>query len=169
MLAGLVGITAPCAFVDAWAAALIGAVAGVIVVLSVIFWDRMGIDDPVGAISVHGINGLWGTIALGIFANGKYGAGWNGVEVRSEFVTKYGSDGVRGILYGDASQLQAQLLAAGVVAAFGFVTAFIWFKLSDLITPLRVSREVELAGLDAPEMGALGYPEFSIAGHHGDS
>ncbi len=107
MLAGLVAITAPCAFVNSWAAALIGAIAGVLVVFSVFFWEHRGIDDPVGAISVHGVNGLWGVIAVGIFANGKYGAGWNGVD-----------NGVRGILYGDASQLFAQLIDAAVRRCF---------------------------------------------------
>ena len=76
------------------------------------FWDKRGVDDPVGAISVHGVNGLWGVISVGIFANGKYGAGWNGV-VRDELVKKYGSDGVRGILYGDAIQLSVQLIDCG--------------------------------------------------------
>ena len=130
MLSGLVAITAPCAFVDGRAAAVIGAVAGVLVVLSVFFWERWGVDDPVGAISVHGVNGLWGVISLGIFANGKYGAGWNGVA-RDEFVKEFGCDGVRGILYGDASQLWAQLLDAAVLAVFGFVMAYVWFKVSN--------------------------------------
>ncbi len=166
MLAGLVAITAPCAFVDSWAAAVIGLIAGVLVVVSVYFWDGIGIDDPVGAISVHGVNGTWGVISLGIFANGKYGLGWNGVN-RAE----YGgsdtavTDGVRGILYGDASQLYAQLLNAGVVLVFGFIMAMVWFKISNLICPLRVSREVELQGLDVPEMGTLGYPDFTMASH----
>ncbi|HEY5312122.1 MAG TPA: ammonium transporter [Pirellulales bacterium] len=168
MLAGLVAITAPCAFVDSWAAALIGAIAGVVVVISVFFWDRIGIDDPVGAISVHGVNGLWGIIAVGIFANGKYGAGINGV-VREDMVTKYGSDGVRGILFGDASQLYAQLLDAAVVALFGFAMAYVWFKFSNLITPIRVSPEDEIAGLDGPEMGAHGYPDFALTGHAADA
>jgi Amt family ammonium transporter len=166
MLAGLVAITAPCAFVDSWAATLIGAIAGVLVVLGVFFWEKRGVDDPVGAISVHGMNGLWGVISVGIFANGKYGAGWNGV-VRSDVISgvakDLGYDGVRGILYGDASQLWAQLLNAGVVIVFGFVMAFVWFKISNLITPLRVSPEAELTGLDAPEMGALGYPDFTVS------
>lgn len=161
MLAGLVAVTAPCAFIDTWAAALIGAVAGVLVVISVFFWDRMGIDDPVGAISVHGVNGLWGTISLGLFANGKYGAGWNGV-VREEFVKEYGSDGVRGLFFGDASQLFAQLTDCVTVVVFGFIMAYVWFKISDLITPMRVSKEDEIAGLDVPEMGAVGYPDFVI-------
>ena len=108
MLAGLVAITAPCAFVDSWAACVIGAVAGVLVVWSVGFFDKF-VDDPVGAVSVHGVNGIWGLISLGLFATGKYGGGWNGV-VRQEMVDKAGMDGVRGLFYGDASQLMAQLL-----------------------------------------------------------
>jgi Amt family ammonium transporter len=161
MLAGLVAITAPCAFVDPWAAALIGAVAGALVVYSVFFFERVGIDDVVGAISVHGVNGLWGVISVGIFATGAYGAGWNGV-VREEFVKAYGSDGVRGLLYGDPSQLFMQLIDAGVVAVFGFVMAYAWFKVSDLITAVRVSPEAELEGLDLPEMGALAYPGYTV-------
>jgi Amt family ammonium transporter len=171
MLAGLVAITAPCAFVDSWAAGLIGAIAGVLVVESVFFWERMGIDDVVGAISVHGVNGVWGLISVGIFANGKYGAGpalpdgtfgngWNGVP---------GERGVAGILYGDAGQLWAQLLDSAVVCVFGFVMAYAWFKFSNLVTPLRVSKEVELEGLDGPEMGCLGYPDFVLQGHSTDA
>jgi Amt family ammonium transporter len=168
MLAGLVAITAPCAFVDPWAAGLIGAIAGVIVVESVFFWERMGIDDVVGAISVHGVNGIWGLLSLGLFANGQYGAGWNGVA-RPEMIEKYGSDGVRGWFFGDASQFQAQLLDSAVVIVFGFVMAYAWFKFSNLITPLRVSAEVELEGLDGPEMGCLGYPDFVLQGHRTDA
>jgi Amt family ammonium transporter len=164
MLAGLVAITAPCAFVDTWAACVIGAVAGVLVVWSVVFWDNIGVDDPVGAISVHGVNGLWGVISVGIFATGKYGAGWNSVvrETWDKNLATDGviTDGVRGILYGDASQLWAQLIDAATVAVFGFVMAYVWFKISNLITPIRVPREVELAGLDIPEMGAHGYTGF---------
>ena len=164
MLAGLVAITSPCAFVDSWASVVIGAVAGVLVVESVFFWERRGIDDPVGAISVHGVNGTWGVIALGLFANGKYGNGWNGV-VRSAYDANGAedgvlTDGVRGLLFGDASQLWAQLIGVAVVWVFGFVMAYVWFKISDKITPLRVSREDELQGLDVPEMGAHAYPDF---------
>ena len=128
---------------------------------AVFFWERRGIDDPVGAISVHGVNGLWGVISVGIFATGQYGAGWNGV-VREEMVKLYGSDGVRGLLYGDFSQFFMQLIDAGTVAIFGFVMAYVWFKISDLITPIRVSKEVEIEGLDGPEMGVLGYPDFQL-------
>jgi Amt family ammonium transporter len=161
MLAGLVAITAPCAFVDPWAAVAIGAISGVLVVVAVWFFDARGVDDPVGAISVHGVNGMWGVLSVGIFANGAYGAGWNGV-VRDEFVKQYGSDGVRGILYGDSSQLVMQAIDVVALSIFGFVMAWVWFKVSNLITPIRVSRETEIAGLDMPEMGALGYPEFHI-------
>jgi len=166
MLAGLVAITAPCAFVNSMGAAIIGAVAGVLVVLSVFFWEKMGIDDPVGAISVHGVNGLWGVISVGLFATGQYGLGWNSVNrPQPEFgagTPEAVNDGVRGLFYGDSSQLMAQLLDAAVVTVFGFVMAYVWFKISNLITPLRVTKEVELSGLDAPEMGVLGYPEFTV-------
>jgi len=161
MLAGLVAITAPCAFVDPWAATVIGLIAGVIMVVSVGFFEKKGIDDPVGAISVHGSAGLWGVWSVGIFANGAYGAGWNGV-VRDDMVKQFGSDGVRGILYGDAGQLVMQTIDCVVLAVFGFVMAYVWFKISDKITPLRVSKESELAGLDMPEMGALAYPNFEL-------
>ncbi len=165
MMSGLVAISAACAFVSGWAAALIGAIAGVTVVFSVFFWERRRIDDPVGAISVHGVSGLWGLIAVGIFANGKSGAGWNGVardSVLHGVGKDLGYDGVRGILYGDASQLLAQLLDAAVLAAFGFLMAYAWFKLSNRLTPARVGRDTELAGLDGPEMGVLGYPDFTL-------
>ena len=166
MLAGLVAITAPCAFVDTWAAVVIGAIAGVLVVISVFFWDKLGIDDPVGAISVHGVNGIWGVLSLGLFANGKYGDQWNGVK-RMDWVDKTGMDGVRGLLYGDSSQFMAQLLSAITCVVFGFVMAYVWFKLSNLITPLRVSPEVEVEGLDIPEMGAHGYADFQLVAHGG--
>jgi Amt family ammonium transporter len=161
MLAGLVAITAPCAFVSPWAGALIGAIAGVGVVYAVLFFEKIGIDDCVGAISVHGIGGLFGVLSVGIFANGDYGAGWNGV-IRPEMVAQYGADGVRGLLYGDVSQFYAQVLDCGVVAAFGFSMAYAWFKLSNLITPIRVPAEIEVMGLDIPEVGAPGYPDFVI-------
>jgi hypothetical protein len=102
----------------------------------------MGVDDPVGAISVHGVNGLWGVLSVGIFANGKYGLGFNGVE-RAAYDKNPAvlEDGVRGILFGDASQLMAQLCEVATVAIFGFAMAYVWFKLSDFITPLQVNRK----------------------------
>ncbi len=161
MLAGLVAITAPCAFVNPVGAAIIGAIAGALVVYSVFFFERAGVDDCVGAISVHGVNGLWGVLSVGIFATGEYGAGWNGV-VRDGMVKLYGSDGVRGLLYGDAGQFAMQAIDCAVLATFAFAMAYVWFKVSDLITPVRVSAETELEGLDGPEMGTLGYPDFQI-------
>ena len=161
MLAGLVAITAPCAFVNPLGAVIIGGVAGILVILSVFFLESKGIDDPAGAISVHGTNGLWGVLSVGIFATGEYGAGWNGV-VREEMVKLYGSDGVRGLLYGDFSQFIMQFIDCVVLAGFALTMAFVWFKVSDLITPLRVSKETEIEGLDGPEMGVLGYPDFQL-------
>ena len=149
MLAGLVAITAPCAFVDPWAAAVIGAIAGVLVVVSVFFFEERGVDDPVGAISVHGVNGLWGVLSVGIFATGQYGAGWNGV-VRDAMVKAYGSDGVRGLLYGDFSQFVMQAIDCVVLCGLRLRMAYVWFKVSDLITPIRVTRRSSSKGSTAP-------------------
>jgi Amt family ammonium transporter len=82
--------------------------------------------------------------------------------MREGFVKAYGSDGVRGLLYGDFSQFTMQVIDAAVVLVFGFVMAYVWFKISNLITPIRVSRETEIEGLDGPEMGVLGYPDFQL-------
>jgi ammonium transporter, Amt family len=151
-LAGLVAITAPCAFVPAWAAFIIGIVAGFLVCLSVPFFEnKCKLDDPVGAISVHGINGMWGILATGLFADGSYGAGFNGV-----------SHAVTGLFYGNPSQLVAQLIDIGVLIVWGFGLSFLWFKLLDKVWGLRVPPEVELEGLDLEEMGAYGYPDFQV-------
>jgi Amt family ammonium transporter len=164
MIAGLVAISGPCPFVDTWAAVIVGAVAGSVVVASVLLLERRGIDDPVGAISVHGVAGLWGLLAVGIFANGKYGAGFNGV-VRQRFQVNGQVDGVRGLLYGDAGQFAAQGIGAVVLVVFGLVFAWAWFHVSNRCTPMRVSRDVELEGLDGPELGALAYPDFALTRH----
>ncbi len=154
MLAGLVAITAPCAFVTPWASVIIGLVAGLLVVGSVIFWERVvKVDDPVGAVSVHGVNGLWGMLALGLFADGSYGTGWNGVE-----------GAVKGLFYGDGGQFVAQLIACAVVAAWAFGTMYVFFKIQDKVQGIRSSEADELAGLDATEMGVLAYPDFAGSG-----
>ncbi len=141
---------------------VIGGVAGVLVVYSVFFFENASASTTrCGAISVHGVNGLWGVLSVGLFANGEYGAGWNGV-VRDAMVQAYGSDGVRGLFYGDFSQFLAQVLDCAVLAMFGFVMAYVWFKLSNLITPIRVPEDVEIEGLDIPEVGAPGYPDFTL-------
>jgi Amt family ammonium transporter len=159
MLAGLVAITSPCAFVSPISAFIIGAVAGVLVIWSVFFFDRIKIDDPVGAISVHGVNGFWGLIAVGLFSDGTYGAGWNGVGA-TEYLGVAGR-GVTGLFYGDGKQLLAQFLEGGTAIAWNVVVGGLAFwAIGKVLGSNRVSAEVELAGLDVPEMGVPGYPEF---------
>jgi len=149
MLAGLVAITAPCAFVSPWAAAVIGAVAAVLAIEAVFFIERRKIDDPVGAIAVHGVCGTFGVLAVGIFANGKYGAGWNGST----------TTGVAGIIKGEWGQLGAQGLGVLVIWTVIFGIAFGFFKIQNKFTKggIRSTEEDELAGLDLPEMGVLAY------------
>ncbi|MEI7812792.1 MAG: ammonium transporter [Ignavibacteria bacterium] len=154
LLAGLVAITAPCAFVNASSAIIIGAVSGVIVVIAAFYIDqKLKIDDPVGAIAVHMVNGLWGTLALGLFADGTYGDGWNGV-----------SGTVKGLFYGDASQLYAQLIGITVCILFVFPTMYGFFKLIDKLIGIRVPAKDEVEGLDMPEMGVKGYDDTTITG-----
>jgi Amt family ammonium transporter len=147
MLAGMVAITAPCAFVTAPIAIFIGLVAGVLVVVSAMFIENvLKIDDPVGASSVHGVCGAWGILSLGLFADGRYGDGWNGVP-----------GPVRGLFYGDPSQLLAECV--GLVANVlwvGFIT-YLALKVAGALAGNRVSPETEQLGLDVPEMGMEGY------------
>jgi len=152
LLAGLVAITAPSGFVNPISSGIIGLIAGVLVCVSVAFVENtLKIDDPVGAISVHGACGLFGVISVGLFADGKsnYGGAWNGV-----------TGSVTGLFYGDASQLVAQLVGVSTLVGFvfGFSYALNWVL--DIFLGQRVSAESEVAGLDLPEMGQLGYPEF---------
>jgi Amt family ammonium transporter len=149
-LAGLVAITAPCAFVSSFWAFVIGLIAGIILCWAVFFVEnRLKLDDPVGAIAVHGVNGAWGVISLGIFADGTYGDGLNGVEGT-----------VRGLLYGGGTQFIAQIIGTVTCFAFIFTISWVFFKVMDLVMGMRVSAEVELEGLDVPEMGVHGYPEI---------
>jgi len=153
-LAGLVAITAPSGFVNPMASVIIGLVAGVLVCLSCEFIERKAkLDDVVGAISVHGTNGIWGVISVGLFADGRsnYAGAWNGVP---------GS--VTGLFYGDAGQLVAQLIGVATLVGFVFTFSFVLNAILDVVWGHRVSPEVELEGLDIPEMGALGYPEFVL-------
>jgi Amt family ammonium transporter len=152
-LAGLVAITASCAFVNSISAMLIGTIAGVLVCLSVWFIEnKLKIDDPVGAISVHGVNGLWGLLALGLFADGSYGMGINGVEGT-----------VRGLFYGGTGQLLAQLISMATVIVWGIGSSWIFWKILDKIMKIRVDAADEIAGLDLPEMGVLAYPDFLLS------
>ncbi|MFM7744039.1 MAG: ammonium transporter, partial [Actinomycetota bacterium] len=155
MLAGLVAITAPCAFVAPWAAAVIGVIAAVLAIETVFIVERkFKIDDPVGAIAVHGVNGSFGVIAVGIFSNGSYGAGWNGSP----------SAGIEGIIKGDWGQLGAQLLGLGVIWTVIFGISFAFFKIQNALTKggIRSKEEDEIMVLDLPEMGVSAYPEFNL-------
>ncbi len=158
MLAGLVAITAPCAFVNPNASILIGILAGAVVCFGVLLNERvLKIDDPCGAISVHGYCGTLGGICVGLFADGTYGAGWNGVGAAS-YLGNAGQ-GVTGLLYGDSSQFFCQLMGASVNAVYAFGVTFVVFKLVNAVKSMRVSHEVELEGLDVPEFGGLAYPD----------
>ena len=147
LLAGLVAITAPCAFVNVQAAALIGLISGVLVIEAAFFIEKvLKIDDPVGAVAVHGVNGAWGCIALGLFADGTYGDGWNGV-----------AGPVTGLFYGNPGQLLAEVIGVSANFIYVGIIGFIVFKLIDVTIGNRVKPEDELDGLDIPEMGVEGY------------
>ncbi|MBZ5594549.1 MAG: ammonium transporter [Acidobacteriia bacterium] len=153
-LAGLVAITAPCAFVNPVGAVIIGLIAGVLVCVAVAFFERvMKIDDPVGAVSVHGVCGIWGVISVGLLADGKsnFGSAWNGVN---------GS--VTGLFYGDAGQLVAQLIGVSTLIGAVFSASLVLYLVVDLFVGQRTSAKSEMEGLDLPEMGALAYPEFDL-------
>jgi Amt family ammonium transporter len=145
-LAGLVAITAPCAFVTVSASIVIGAVAGVLVVVAVLFFDRIKIDDPVGAISVHLVNGIWGTLALGLFANKEI----------SNAVAAFDFEG-------GMTQFLVQLKGVAAVGAFTFIVSMaVWFVIK-VTLGTRVSQEEEVEGLDIGEHGNECYPNFQTA------
>ena len=148
-VAGLVAITASCAWVEGWIAIVIGLIAGALMYASVRFFDNRGIDDPVGAISVHGTCGLWGLLSVGLFADGTYG----NYAIEKPFAT--------GLFYGGGyEQLIAQLISIAVVFIWAFGAGYIMFKLMDKIFGIRVSPEEELQGLDLIEHGTPAYPDF---------
>lgn len=187
LLAGLVAITAPCAFVAPWAAVLIGAIAGILVIWSCLFFERVvKVDDPVGAISVHGVNGMWGVLSLGLFADGTYGKGWNGShwykikdalrwfpdaidlsKLTPEQLKEQGltglkpedliEQGVTGLFYGNSSQFTAECIGVAANLVWVFVVAYVFFWIIEKLIGNRVSAQAELQGLDVPEMGVLGY------------
>ncbi|MBN2407468.1 MAG: ammonium transporter [Elusimicrobia bacterium] len=148
-LAGLVAITAPCAYVMPIEAVLIGAAGGVIVVMGTVFLDKIHIDDPVGAVPVHMMNGIWGTLALGIFGHKSLGLAREGL-----------------LHGGGLTQFAVQLLGVGTVAAFVLFVMFVIFKLLDITIGLRVSREEELKGLDLTQHGMETYSGFQIFTTH---
>ena len=146
-LAGLVSITAGCGFVEPWAAVLIGGIGGVLVVFSVAFFDKIRIDDPVGAISVHGTCGVWGTLAVGLFATAGAADAW-GAKSHGLFMG------------GNIEALGVQFAGVLAVLAWTLLTAGILFFVIKKTIGLRVSEAEELAGLDVQEHGIGAYPEF---------
>ncbi len=141
VLAGLVGITAPCYSVTPLGAIIIGAVAGVLVVISVLFFDKIKVDDPVGAISVHGICGVWGTLAAALLHENIF----------------------LGLEYNLLGQLGVQVVGVVVAFVWTFGMAFVLFKLIDKMVGLRVTAEEELQGLDIGEHGSSAYPDFVVS------
>jgi ammonium transporter, Amt family len=152
ILAGLVAITAPCAFVSSLASVVIGLISGVLVCFVTFALERLHIDDPVGAVPVHFANGAWGLLAVGIFANGNpASAGWNGV-----------STPVTGLIHGGHTQILAQALEAGSFVAVGVGLSYAFFKVLNAFKLLRTEIAHELMGLDVPEMGMLGYTNVDV-------
>jgi len=152
VLAGLVAITASCAFVTQTSSVVIGLVAGVLVCLATFGLERARVDDPVGAVPVHLINGLWGVLAVGIFATGNPDtAGWNGVATP-----------VTGLLYGDTGQFLAQVFEAFAVLVTVLGLSWVFFKIVNALKQLRSAPQDELLGLDIPEMGTPGYTNADV-------
>jgi Amt family ammonium transporter len=144
-LAGLVAITASCAFVDTWAAVLIGFISGILVFYSIRFFENRGIDDPIAALSVHGTAGVWGTLSTGFFAT-------------KELATV----GKPGLFYGGGfHQLGVQALGVIASGAFALIASFILLAIiKKAMNGLRVTEEEEIMGLDISEHGSYGYPEL---------
>ena len=152
LLAGLVSISASCAFVNTVGAVIIGLIGGVLCCASIFFVERkLKVDDPIGAISVHGTCGAWGLLGLGLFADGTYGDGLNSV-----------AGAVKGLFYGGASQFAAEVIGIVVNFAFVFAVMYSFFKLLNRIIQLRVSPEVEFEGLDQNEVSVTAYPDFGL-------
>jgi Amt family ammonium transporter len=152
VLGGLVAITAPCGSVENWAAIVIGLIAGGIVYAGVIFNEAvLKVDDPVGAIAVHGYCGTWGLLSVGIFAVGM------GKGILSDAVYTAGGSG---LLYGGVNQFMIQVAGALAAIIWAFVTGFIVFKIIDVVIGLRASEREEIVGLDITEHGIRAYPEY---------
>jgi Amt family ammonium transporter len=157
VLAGLVAVTAPCAFVSPLASVVIGLIAGVLVCFATFALEKMHIDDPVGAVPVHLCNGAWGVLAVGIFANGNPAStGWNGVATP-----------ILGLIHGGHTQIIAQALELGSIFVVGTGLSYVFFKILNAFNLLRSAPADELKGLDGPEMGMQGYTNVDIAMPHG--
>jgi Amt family ammonium transporter len=143
-LAGLVAVTAPCAFVTVTSCAIIGAIGGVIAVFAVLFFDKMKLDDPVGALAVHLANGVWGTLALGLFYDNQVATD---IAALATGLSR-------------AEQTMAQLKGIGAVALFAFPVSLVFWYALKLTLGIRVTPEEEIEGLDIGEHGNVCYPDF---------
>jgi Amt family ammonium transporter len=152
-LAGLVAVTAPCAWVTVGGSVIIGAIAGVLVVLSVMMFDKLKIDDPVGATSVHLVNGIWGTLCVGLFA----APGLAGGDLQPKLGLFYG---------GGSEQFVSQLIGVLAVGGFTFAVSLVVWAIIKFTIGMRVSLEEEVEGLDFGEHGNRAYPDFqTVQGH----
>ncbi len=162
-LAGLVAITCPCYWVSGVGACVLGAVAGVLVILAMELLEYLRIDDPVGAWPVHGVCGIWGTLSLGLFASGEYsaaGSSPNGVPV----IVPNSPDALTGLFYGGGMKvLTAQCIGSAIVCTATFVAAMIMFKVLDAVKILRLSKQGEIIGMDIDQHGISAYPEYVIS------
>ncbi len=162
-LAGLVAITCPCYWVSGFGACLLGAVAGVLVILAMELLEYMRIDDPVGAWPVHGVCGIWGTLSLGLFASGEYsaaGSSPNGVPS----IVPNSPDALTGLFYGGGMKvLTAQCIGSAIVCTATFISAMVMFKVLDFIKILRLSKQGEITGMDIDQHGISAYPEYVIS------
>ena len=157
-LAGLVAITCPCYWVSPTGAFFIGLVAGIVVIWAIDALEYLRIDDPIGAVPVHWVAGMWGTLSLGLFASGQFGApSPTGADV---------STVVKGLLYGGGTGvLMAQAIGVAAVNTATLAVSFALMYAVKATGTLRISREGELEGLDLHEHGTVAYPEYVI--HHG--
>src|SRR5579859_2413924 len=159
-LAGLVAITCPCYWVDPVGAFFIGIGAGIVVIWGIDLLEYLRIDDPIGAVPVHAVAGIWGTLSLGLFAAGKYGAPTATGADTSALVT--------GLFYGGgANTLIAQAIGSGATVLATFAISFVIFTVIERLTDLRLSAEGEIVGLDLHEHGASAYPEYALLGNDG--
>lgn len=164
-LAGLVAITAPCAFVKIWAGGVIGVIAGILVVLAVVFFDKLKLDDPVGALAVHLVNGVWGTLSLGLFYDGFAGyvaQGMTEADAKAKAVASTVAALDTGLTAG--AQFVQQLKGVVLVGAFTLIVSLaVWHIIKVLFAGIRVSQEEEIEGLDIGEHGNEAYPNFQRA------
>jgi Amt family ammonium transporter len=159
-LAGLVAITCPCYWVSPTGAFFIGIIAAIVMIWGIDALEYMRVDDPIGAVPVHAVAGIWGTVSLGLFATGQYGVpSPTGADT---------STVVKGLLYGGGTgQLMAQVIGSGATVLATLALAFVLMYAVKATGTLRISREGEIEGLDLHEHGTVAYPEYVLHGNDG--